>query len=569
MKMKQTLQGMIGVLMGASFLFSCSSEDVNSTHDEVGSHSLTSFITSSKEQSVKFEIKYDVPVGYKVIFDVYAENPYEITLNGISKKKGLKPIISAMTDDKGCYNVSRVISDGVKEIYVASDLAGVPMLLHGAIQGGIVVPVELDLNTLIEEEQSESRVAWNALYLGNWNYWGRPNYIDGSVVCPIDKKDLRAISAALPEWKSVNTEYTDENFIYIKEDAEVWISLLSEKSLFNNVLGYYCYTDGMSLEDVNEVVALPRANIALLNKSGLKYGEYIKLKYYNPTTKKFEDKFPAGSHIGWILHRSGFHCLTSSVTKGTYQFFSNEVWNPEKKDKDHTAIFKTADGNVVVGIEDLYNETLLSDKDCNDIIFHVTSYPEDALLVNTEIPEAPESDFVEEEVDVIQPLSLIIDLPETDELANDLYVASKSKLEVVDGYVTGVQDVLYIANSTTMNQMAVSTYAEDEKSRKVVVRTTIKLARSNDSGEKKGRTVVRTTIKNSDWDSDLSRSIFDNFGSVEALILAMIEEHRVGLAEGEILKLEITMEFEGVEYELFVNSIDVPPYSPFIVDVDE
>ena len=253
--------------------------------------------------------------------------------------------------------------------------------------------------------------------------------------------------------------------------------MLSEKSLFNNVLGYYCYTDGMSLEDVNEVVALPRANIALLNKSGLKYGEYIKLKYYNPTTKKFEDKFPAGSHIGWILHRSGFHCLT----KGTYQFFSNEIWNPEKKDKDHTAIFKTADGNVVVGIEDLYNETLLSDKDCNDIIFHVTSYPEDALVVNTEIPEAPESDFVEEEVDVIQPLSLIIDLPETDELANDLYVASKSKLEVVDGYVTGVQDVLYIANSTTMNQMAVSTYAEDEKSRKVVVRTTIKLARSNDS----------------------------------------------------------------------------------------
>ena len=224
---------------------------------------------------------------------------------------------------------------------------------------------------------------------------------------------------------------------------------------------------------------------------------------------------------------------------------------------------------MVVGIEDLYNETLLSDKDCNDIIFHVTSYPEDALLVNTEIPEAPESDFVEEEVDVIQPLSLIIDLPETDELANDLYVASKSKLEVVDGYVTGVQDVLYIANSTTMNQMAVSTYAEDEKSRKVVVRTTIKLARSNDSGEKKGRTVVRTTIKNSDWDSDLSRAIFDNFGSVEALILAMIEEHRASLAEGEILKLEITMEFEGVEYELFVNSIDVPPYSPFIVDVDE
>lgn len=570
MKMKQTLQGAIGVFMGASFMFSCSSEDVNSTNDEVGSHSLTSFITSSKEQNVEFNIKYEVPTGYKVVFNVYAENPYDVTAEGFSKKSGLKPIVSAMTDDNGCYHVSRVISDGVKEVYVASDAAGVPILLHGTIQGGSVSPVELDLNTLIEEEsEPTSRAAWNALYLGEWNYWGRPNYIDGTIQCPIAKGDLRAISAALPEWKTVDTKYTDENFIYIKEDAEVWISLLSEKSLFNNVLGYYCYTEGMSKEDVAEVVALPRANIALLNKSGLKYGEYVKLKYYNPTTKQMEDKFPAGSHIGWVLHRSGFHCLTSSVTQGVYQFYSNEIWNPEQTDKDHTAIFKTSEGNVIVGIEDLYNETVFSDRDCNDIIFHVASYPEDAMMVNTEIPEAPESDSVEEEVDVVQPLSLVIDVPEADELANDLYVASKSKMEVVDGYVTGVQDVLYIANSSTMSQMATTTYAEDEKTKKVVVRTTIKFARSTDGEEKKGRTVVRTTIKNTDWDSDLSRAILENYGSVDALILAMVEEHRAELAEGEVLKLEITMEFEGVEYDLFVNSIDVPPYSPFIVDVND
>lgn len=569
MRMKQTLQGMIGVFMGTSFMFSCTSEDVNNTTDEVGSHLLTNFITTSNEQSVEFNIKYEVPDGYKVVFDVYAENPYLITANGFSKKKDLKPIISAMTDNNGCYHVSRVISNGVKEVFVTSDAAGVPILLHGTIEKNSVSPVELDINTLIEEEQYSSRTVWDVKFLGSWNSWGRPNYIDATKSCPVAKKDLRAISAALPEWRTVNADYTNENYIFIQEEAEVWISLLSEKSLFNNVLGYYCYTEGMSKEDIDEVVALPRANITLLNKTGLKYGEYVKLKYLNPETKEFEDKFPAGSRIGWVLHRSGFYCLSGTVNQGIYQFYSDESWNPEKADKDHVAIFKTRDGNVIVGMEDLYNETLLSDKDCNDIIFHVSSYPEKAILVNTEIPDAPESDYVEEEVDVVQPLSSIIDVEEGDEFLNDLYVASASKLQVVDGFVTGVQDILYIAKSETMSQLSETIYVQDEKARKVVVRTTIKVPQARVAAdEKKGRTVVRTTIKNTDWKSDLSRSIFDKWSSVDAMILAQVEEYREALQEGEVLKVEVVLEFEGVEYEEFVSSINVPPYSPFIVDAE-
>ena len=270
-----------------------------------------------------------------------------------------------------------------------------------------------------------------------------------------------------------------------------------------------------------------------------------------------------------MLHRSGFYCLSGTVNQGIYQFYSDESWNPEKADKDHVAIFKTRDGNVIVGMEDLYNETLLSDKDCNDIIFHVSSYPEKAILVNTEIPDAPESDYVEEEVDVVQPLSSIIDVEEGDEFLNDLYVASASKLQVVDGFVTGVQDILYIAKSETMSQLSETIYVQDEKARKVVVRTTIKVPQARVAAdEKKGRTVVRTTIKNTDWKSDLSRSIFDKWSSVDAMILAQVEEYREALQEGEVLKVEVVLEFEGVEYEEFVSSINVPPYSPFIVDAE-
>lgn len=567
---KLILLVLIGVTSGMSLMSSCTSEEINDVDVQIEPELSTNFFTNSNEQKVVFNIAYEVPEEYKVVFDVYAENPYNVSLDGFSKKEGVTPIISGMTDGKGQYQIARVISKGVKEVYVTSDVAGVPALLYGKIHDGYVNPVELEMTSLVEEDFS-SRAVWNAMFLGSWNYWGRPNYIDGSISCPVSKKDLRAISAALPEWKTVDSKYTDENFIYVKENAEVWISLLSEKSLFNNVLGYYCYTEGMSKDEIDEVIALPRANIALLNKTGLKYGEYIKLKYFNPETRELEDKFPAGSRIGWVLHRSGYHCLTGKVSKGIYQFYSDDSWNPEISNKDHIAIFETSEGNVIVGIEDLYNETILSDNDCNDIIFHVASYPQSALSVNTEIPDVTDDSYVEEEVDVVQPLSMIADVDEEDELVNDLYVASSSKLQTTDGYVTGVHDILYIANSTTMAELVETTYTEDERARKVVVRTTIKVARTaNEEEKKKGRTVVRTTIKNTDYTDDMARSLFvGGYDSVDALISGMIEKHREGLKNGEVLKLDIVLEFEGVEYESFINSIDVPPYSPFIENVAE
>ena len=96
------------------------------------------------------------------------------------------------------------------------------------------------------------------------------------------------------------------------------------------------------------------------------------------------------------------------------------------------------------------------------------------------------------------------------------------------------------------------------------------LPRSDSEGEteeKKGRTVVRTTVKNTTWAVETrldSRSVWGDFASVDELILATIDAHRAKLANGEVIKLEIIMELEGVAYDNFVECIDVPPYSPFI-----
>ena len=120
MKIKQVFSFMIGTFMGTSIMYSCMSEDINYVQEEVISNLSADYIAMSNEQRVEFKIQYAVPDGYKVVFDVYAENPYNVTPNGFSKKKDVKPIISAMTDENGNYHISRVISNGIKEVFVVS-----------------------------------------------------------------------------------------------------------------------------------------------------------------------------------------------------------------------------------------------------------------------------------------------------------------------------------------------------------------------------------------------------------------------------------------------------------------
>lgn len=564
MKQKHIFQGVFGTLAGLVLACSCSSEEMDGNGNQSKASSFI-MIGETNEQSVKLQIDYQVVEGYRVLFDVYAENPYEVTSDGFSKKDGVKPIMSGMTDEKGCYDITRILPGGVKEVYVTSDCVGVPVLLHGTITSGSVTPVEVDLAALENSNADNPHVRsvdFPVCYLGDWNYWGRPDYIDYQKSYTLSKMELKSITSELPEWRAVNKEFCTAKGFHVEKEAEIWISLISDKSLFNNALEYYCYQDGTSQTDITEVIALPRTDLCSLLKNGLKHGEYVKLKYYNPADGKLYDKFPAGTNVGWVLHRSGYHLLTSTVGKGTYQFYSNSAWNPERTQKNHTAIFKTSEGNLIIGFEDTWNDGILGgDNDCNDIILHVASEPQDAIAATVQIPSDETRDEVEEQVDVVQPLSGIVDVP--GDMEDDFYVASKSTLTVIDGSVMGIKDVLYIANYATMNDMVSYTYDNEGFERKVVVRTTVKFARA--AG--KGRTVVRTTVKNTSWDVETKSRTVLNCKNVDELILNSVRDHLDDLQAGKIIKIEITMEFEdGVSYPYFINSISLPPYSPFIED---
>ena len=210
MKKRSILHALMGMTLAGAMIFSCTSEDINSI--EGNSEAINALV--STEQKVDFKISYDVPDGYRVTFDVYAENPFVITTDGFGKKPGVSPILSAMTDEKGNYHISRVISGGVEEVFVVSNSAGVPALLHGTIQEKAVEPTEVEMTSLLEEEPSAgSRAAFQGTFLGGWNFWGRPDNIDKTRTFNVSQSEMRAISKALPEWRKVKEEFTTADFV--------------------------------------------------------------------------------------------------------------------------------------------------------------------------------------------------------------------------------------------------------------------------------------------------------------------------------------------------------------------
>ena len=558
-------------------LVSCSDADLN----EAGagdSHNQQCAISEIGAQTVTFNLKYDVPDGYRVAFEVYAENPLK-SQDGLQiKKTDVLPILTGITNGRGEYALSRTLPEQVGELYVYSANIGVPSLLQGRIANGSVTFEELDRNE--EKPETKALFGWSDsfpyLTLGGWNSLGKPDYVTKQE--EIGSSVLRAINRAFPEWRKADLEYYKRTDIYVKEDAQIWVSMLHSGSLFDNVLGYFSYQEDIKNVDpasIKEIIAFPRASIVRLFRAGLKAGDAVRLKYYDPATGRLENTFPKGTSIGWVLRSDGYNLLNRTVGDGMFRFYSYPEWNPESGNKNHTVLFKK-DNFVVVGFEDLPNERinlLKGDGDCNDMMFHVSSYPAEAITYD--IPEIPDGgDTGEtEEVDAIQQLSEVMDLPADDpDFWNDLWVASKSTLhwdisdqENLDSYgnVTGLKEELIVANSRTMNSLIVdqpATYAN-----RIFVKTTIRKTKSD--GKK--RIFVKTTVRGMTVEIEMdvdAKAV--NLMAVKSeaaeQIIRTINSVKGRIMDNEPVRILVEMEFDPVPGHAF-EELSPGPYSPHII----
>ena len=226
----------------------------------------------------------------------------------------------------------------------------------------------------------------NINYLGTFDSQGVPDYLEPEGD-EISAEFLQNINTALPERNPVpiyHPEYlttgTEHNLI-IKEDAEVWITFVSEGAGYRNVLAYYTYDRDFpptTKEDIEDCyVIFPNSSFNQLG-GGLFSGDKVSLGV-----------FPENTVIGWMLMRNGWN--GNQATEGSGLLFSNLELNPEPNidHRQHCVLLLDDDRDLfIIGFEDLIRPG--GDNDFNDAVFYATANPFENIEIENVIIANPD-----------------------------------------------------------------------------------------------------------------------------------------------------------------------------------
>lgn len=224
--------------------------------------------------------------------------------------------------------------------------------------------------------------AQNYQYLGDFTSNGTPLYLEnpGDYVS-VETQEM--ISNSLPESYPVpdyNPQYITSGYdtdIKLTDNADVWVTFVSEGAGYRNVLGYYTYdldnplTTAPSTEDIT--IIFPNVS-ALGSGGGLQVGDKVKI-----------GTFEAGTGIGWVLLANAWSSSAQTVGNGLWKLYSNPDFNPESQEnlRHHNVLLADPENErVILGFEDIRRDRSTCDNDFNDAIFYVTANPYSAINTN-------------------------------------------------------------------------------------------------------------------------------------------------------------------------------------------
>lgn len=239
---------------------------------------------------------------------------------------------------------------------------------------------------------SQITFAQNYNYLGSYSSNGTPDYLEN----PSDQvsvETLEMISNALPESYPVpdyNPQYITAGYdtnIELTQQAEVYITFISEGAGYRNVLGFYTYdldnppTTTPTPEDIT--IIFPNAS-ALGSGGGLQTGDKVKI-----------GNFPANTGIGWVLLANAWSSTYQTVGYGHWTLFSDPDFNPEANEelRHHNVLLSDIDNErIILGFEDIRRDYSSCDNDFNDAVFYITATPFEAMRINNVADVSSSSD---------------------------------------------------------------------------------------------------------------------------------------------------------------------------------
>lgn len=300
-------------------------------------------------------------------------------------------LFSGMTGSDGYFRSEHPFAADVDQIVVRTKYIGLANEIVLPVESGRVNYVfggkQQNLKSL-EGAETVSNVNTEFAYLGSYNSFGVPNYLEPQND-PISEEFLENVNAALPENQPVpqfHPEYlaeSNETNLVLLEDAEVWVTFLHEGAGYKNTLGFYTYTIGnppVTPTDIDTITVLfPNASFHN-SGGGLFSGNKVRVRI---------GYFTANTVIGWVLLANGWQ--GNQVSRNVTHYYSDYAFNPETNPakKQHNVLLYDAEFDVaIIGWEDL-NRSSGSDDDFNDAIFYVTSNPISAIDVSNLPPVDP------------------------------------------------------------------------------------------------------------------------------------------------------------------------------------
>ncbi|RGX86354.1 LruC domain-containing protein [Bacteroides intestinalis] len=333
----------------------------------------------STTSTIQLNVKYDVPEGYKVLFNVYFEDPFTTDEGGQTVlRTDITPAITRMTDENGKYHAKEIVAaDHGSDVYIYTSYVGVPGLVQTTITDNVInADIEWKLTDGIPQTRADK---WDPSteygLLGTWQTNGRPNYLDSEGELVLSASVLKTIRNTIQEGGICPQTYRQSADFKVDDlqgrDTEVSVRFIGGNSSAASIFGYYCYKDGASVKEIKaakKYIVFPNTHTAGYygKPIGLKGGECVKLHYIDENGVDKGTVFPNGVRIGWFLLNNAF------VKEGKTDKICYSTTALNGDGRTHTAAFRINDF-VVLSFEDY------TDYDYNDVQFNVWSNPIEAI----------------------------------------------------------------------------------------------------------------------------------------------------------------------------------------------
>ena len=303
----------------------------------------------STTSTIQLNVKYDVPEGYKVLFNVYFEDPFTTDEGGQTVlRTDITPAITRMTDENGEYHAKEIVAaDHGSDVYIYTSYVGVPGLVQTTITDNVI---NADIEWKLTDGIPQTRADKWASVLKTIR-----NTIQEGGICPQTYR------------QSADFKVDDLQ----GRDTEVSVRFIGGNSSAASIFGYYCYKDGASVKEIKaakKYIVFPNTHTAGYygKPIGLKGGECVKLHYIDENGVDKGTVFPNGVRIGWFLLNNAF------VKEGKTDKICYSTTALNGDGRTHTAAFRINDF-VVLSFEDY------TDYDYNDVQFNVWSNPIEAI----------------------------------------------------------------------------------------------------------------------------------------------------------------------------------------------